>query len=200
MEFDAVLRRRRMHRSFTEEPVHIEEVNALCEAALRAPSAGFTQGTELVIVRDPQRIRTILELITTQDWLTNAVNHQGLRHSQVLIFPIINQQAYLARYAEPDKAQSGMATEDGWPQPYWLVDASFATMQLLLKVVDLGLGASFMGIYYGAEELRTLLALPDGHHPLGILCIGHPSNSRLTGSPSRRQRRAAETLMHFEQW
>ncbi len=189
-----------MHRSFTNQPVGMEEVNALCEAALRAPSAGFTQGTEFVIVRDPKRIHTILELITTQGWLTNSASHKGLLQSQVLLFPIVNPQAYLARYAEPDKIKSGMTTEEAWPQPYWLVDASFATMQLLLKVVDLGLGASFMGIYHGTEQLLELLALPDGYSPLGILCIGHPMDAQLTGSPSRRQRRSATTLIHFERW
>jgi nitroreductase len=200
MEFDALLRRRRMHRSFTDEPVKIEQVLALCEAAVRAPSAGFTQGTELVVVTDPEQIRNIFELITTEGWLRNSPTHSGLLQAQALIFPIVNKPAYLARYGEPDKAETGMASEDAWPQPYWTVDASFATMQLLLKVIDIGLGAAFMGIYHGADRLRDLLALPHGLEPLGIVCVGHPASTQTTGSPRRRQRREAATLIHYEHW
>ncbi len=200
MEFDTLLRRRRMHRSFTDEPVKIEQVLALCEAAIRAPSAGFTQGTELIVVTDLGRIRNIFELITTEDWLRNSPTHGGLLQAQALIFPIVNKPAYLARYAEPDKADTGMAFEDAWPQPYWTVDASFATMQLLLKVVDIGLGATFMGIYHGVERLRDLLALPHGLEPLGIVCVGHSASKKTTGSPRRRQRREAVTLIHHEHW
>jgi nitroreductase len=200
MEFDRILRRRRMHRSFTDEPVKIEQVLALCEAAIRAPSAGFTQGTELIVVTNPERISNILELITTEGWLRNSPTHSGLLNTQALIFPIVNKPAYLSRYEEPDKADTGMAFEDAWPQPYWTVDASFATMQLLLKVVDLGLGATFMGIYHGADRLQDLLALPRGLEPLGIVCIGHPASTLATGSPSRRQRRVAATLIHHEHW
>jgi nitroreductase len=200
MEFDALLRRRRMHRTFTDEPVELQQVLALCEAAIKAPSAGFTQGTELIVVTDPRKIRHILDTITTHDWLRNSSTHSGLLHAQTLVFPIINKPAYLARYSEPDKAGAGMAFEDAWPQPFWTVDASFATMQLLLKVVDLGLGATFMGIYHEAERLRDLLALPHGLEPLGIVCIGHPGNAQTTGSPSRRRRKEADALVHFEQW
>lgn len=200
MEFDLVLRRRRMYRSFTDEPIPLDQVVDLCKAAIRAPSAGFTQGTELVVVTDLKQIGDIFEMITTRGWLTSSNNHSGLLNAQALIFPIVNKPAYLERYAEPDKVGSGMALEDGWPQPYWTVDASFATMQLLLKVVDLGLGATFMGIYHGADRLHSLLALPIGLEPLGIICIGHPANTQTTGSPTRRQRREPSTLFHFGRW
>ncbi|MCI2975448.1 MAG: nitroreductase family protein [Ferrimicrobium sp.] len=201
MEFDAVIRRRRMHRSFSEEPVATADVLSLCESALRAPSAGFTQGTELVVIADPDRIEAILATISTPGWLRNSPTHQGLLQSQLLILPIVNKPAYLARYAEPDKASSGLDAEEAWPQPYWIVDASFATMQLLLKVVDLGLGATFMGIYYGHDQLAKALALPPGLDPLGIVCVGHPTqNNAPTGSVVRRPPRATSTRLHFEHW
>ncbi len=200
MDFDTVLRRRRMHRAFSAEPVGLADVVALCEAAFRAPSAGFTQGTELVIITKPERIQAILTLITTEGWLEASRTHRGLRQSQVLILPIVNKPAYLSRYAEADKVRSDLSNGHKWPQPYWIVDASFATMQLLLKVVDLGLGATFMGIYHGHDDLAELLEIPAGMDPLGIVCIGHPSDEAPTGSPSRRERREVATRIHFERW
>jgi nitroreductase len=53
MEFNDVLRRRRMVRRFTDQPVSEVILQRLLRAAQRAPSAGHTQPLELIVVRDP---------------------------------------------------------------------------------------------------------------------------------------------------
>ena len=51
MEFADVLRRRRMIRSYDEtRPVPADALDAVLAAALRAPSAGFTQGVSLLVL------------------------------------------------------------------------------------------------------------------------------------------------------
>lgn len=44
MEFSEVLRRRRMVRHYTGQPLGPEVVKRVLDSALRAPSAGFSQG------------------------------------------------------------------------------------------------------------------------------------------------------------
>ena len=51
-----------------------------------------------------------------------------------------DKQAYLDRYGAPDKAGLGMDTEEGWPVPYWDMDAAMAVMLMLLTAVDEGVG------------------------------------------------------------
>ena len=51
MEFGQVLRRRRMIRSYDEaRAVPSQAIDAVLAAALRAPSAGFTQGISLLVL------------------------------------------------------------------------------------------------------------------------------------------------------
>ena len=75
----------------------------------------------------------------------------------MIVLSFADPQAYLDRYAEPDKSRAASVAPpnesraasrpglgeslDAWPTPYWTVDASFATMTLLLAAHDAGLGA-----------------------------------------------------------
>lgn len=53
MEFEEVVRRRRMVRRFSAEPVDAAVIDGIAAMAQRAPSAGFSQGQRLVVVTDP---------------------------------------------------------------------------------------------------------------------------------------------------
>jgi nitroreductase len=116
----------------------------------------------------------------------------------VIILPLANKQAYLDRYAEPDKAATGMSDEDRWPVPYWLVDTSFAAMAMLLTAVDAGLGALFFGLDHGEEELLTALGVPGGYTPIGAIALGWPDgNDRPSPSLARGHR---ASVIHRGRW
>src|SRR5204863_217805 len=72
-------------------------------------------------------------------WLT------GMMRAPLLVVPHASRDAYLDRYAEPDKGWTDR-DEARWPVPYWYVDAGFASLLMLLGAVDAGLGACFFGI------------------------------------------------------
>ncbi|MDQ4084765.1 MAG: nitroreductase family protein, partial [Actinomycetota bacterium] len=57
MEFRDVVRRRRMVRRYTDEPVDPALVDRMLEHATRAPSAGFSQGWAFVVLDRPQDVR-----------------------------------------------------------------------------------------------------------------------------------------------
>ncbi len=61
MEFAEVLRGRRMIRSYdAARPVPADALDAILRAALRAPSAGFTQGVSLLVLSSARRARDLL--------------------------------------------------------------------------------------------------------------------------------------------
>ena len=61
MELADVLARRRMVRRYDPDvPVDPEALEAVLAAALRAPSAGFTQGVSLLVLDDPRGARPLL--------------------------------------------------------------------------------------------------------------------------------------------
>ena len=54
MEFAEVVRRRRMTRRYdAERPVPEQVLTACLENAVRAPSAGFSQGWDFLVLQDP---------------------------------------------------------------------------------------------------------------------------------------------------
>src|SRR5688500_20155546 len=54
MEFTEVVRKRRMVRNFTDEPLPPEAIERIMDLARHAPSAGFTQGQSFVVVTRPE--------------------------------------------------------------------------------------------------------------------------------------------------
>ena len=56
MEFRDVVRRRRMVRRFDHRPVPRETVDGIIDIGRRAPSAGFSQGLELLVLDSPDTV------------------------------------------------------------------------------------------------------------------------------------------------
>ena len=53
MDFQEVVRRRRMVRTFTGEPVPKESLERILDNAVRGPSAGFSQGQSFLLLTEP---------------------------------------------------------------------------------------------------------------------------------------------------
>jgi nitroreductase len=53
VELEQAIARRRMVRAFSSRPVDAADLDHLLDRALRAPSAGNTQATELVVLDRP---------------------------------------------------------------------------------------------------------------------------------------------------
>jgi nitroreductase len=53
MDFQEVVRRRRMVRTFTEAPVPKESLERILDNAVRGPSAGFSQGQSFLLLTEP---------------------------------------------------------------------------------------------------------------------------------------------------
>jgi len=64
MEFQDVIRRRRMVRAYTDEPVAEESVERILAAANKAPSAGFSQGYALMTLQGPEQLGPFWELLS----------------------------------------------------------------------------------------------------------------------------------------
>lgn len=184
------LRRRRMCRNFSDRPLASGVIEQLLEGALRAPSAGNTQGRDFVLLEGPEETALYWNATTDPAWRARSSRFEGLARAPVVVLPYADPEAYAARYREPDKAgEDGREME--WPVPYWLVDTAFAIMALLLGATDLGLGAAFLGNFRGEEDLRTALGVPPQLCWLGAVLVGEP---RLPDPPSSSAGRARRTL------
>jgi nitroreductase len=197
MDFAEVLRRRRMIRAYDEaRPVPADALDAVLAAALRAPSAGFTQGVSLLELCSATERETFWRAVAHSDspWL------RGIRTAPVLILVWTSEEAYLDRYAGPDK---GWTDRDlaRWSAPYWFVDAGMASMAALLSAVDNDLGACFFGIpAVRIAAVREAFGVPPNQLSVGVISLGYPVPARAIGSPTRRPRRARSELIHRGTW
>jgi nitroreductase len=120
---------------------------------------------------------------------------RGLQTAPVLVLCLSDKDAYLDRYAAPDKGWSDR-DEARWPVPYWDVDTGMAALLILLTAVDEGLGACFFGVPpHRHDAVRAAFAVPDGRRPVGVVSVGYPAPDRR--SPSlRRGRRSVAQVAH----
>jgi nitroreductase len=197
MELREVLRRRRMVRRFDPSPLPAEVVERILHSATRAPSAGFSQGLDLVVLEGPEAVRGFWR--ATSD--PSFDKPYSTAEPPVIVLVLSDPQAYLDRYAEPDKAGHGMDTEAGWPVPYWDMDAAMAVMLMLLTAVDEGVGAWWFGVFHGAEALLRDLGVPPGRRLVGAVALGHPAaDDRPGGSAVTRPRRPLDEVVHRGRW
>jgi nitroreductase len=186
-----------MTRAFTEQPVSDETVASLVDLARRAPSAGNTQGWDLVVLIGN-------ETSAFWDITLPAERRERFRWTSLLTAPVIalpyaNRNAYLARYGEPDKAATGLSDADRWPVPYWQIDTAFFTQTFLLAAEAAGLGALFFGVFKESAALGTSLGVPDGHDLIGAIALGH----RAPDTPGRsvtRPKRTVDDIVHRGRW
>jgi nitroreductase len=196
MEFEKVVRRRRMVRNYTDEPVDAAALERIMSIATRAPSAGFSQGQRFVVVTDATTRHRIAELAEEDSYVELGMD-PWLSRAPVHVVVCVREDDYHERYNESDKLdESGREIE--WLVPYWWVDAGAAFMLLLLTVVDEGLAVGFFGVHR-LPQLKGLLGIPEDVSPIGVVTIGHPAKDRRSGS-LKRGRRDLEQVVHWERW
>lgn len=198
MEFQEVVRRRRMVRNYDpDRPVPASVRERILANALRAPSAGFSQGWAFLVLESAEeRSRYWGATVTSSEpdpWLAD------MQRAPLLIVALSHRQAYLDRYAAPDKGWTDK-DEARWPVPYWHIDTGFAALLMLLTVVDEGLGACFFGV--PPEQIppfRSAFGVPEEYVPIGTVSVGYRAADRQ--SPSlRRGHRPVDDVVHRGSW
>ena len=150
--FASVVKRRAMIRAYTNDPVPEELIERLLEYAIRAPSAGNLQPWEFIVIQDPE----------VRAQLAKAAFEQ----TSVATAPVI-----IATCADIQRMGKKYGTRGSF---YSLVDTSFASLLILLGVVEQGLGACFVGAY-NPVEVAKILGLPEHVRPVGLITIGYPA-------------------------
>jgi len=202
MELHEAIRRRAMVRSFSTEPIDPDIVDTILQAALRAPTAGNTRGTAWVVLEGPAQTAIYFDATTDAAWRTRHTEwSDGLARAPVVLLAYASSDAYVDRYAEEDKAESGLgAGAEVWPVPYWIGDAAFGVMTVLLAAVDAGLGACIVGAFRGEEELGMQLGVPDGWRLFCAVLLGKPDGRDHRSASVTRTGTSATERIHRGHW
>lgn len=178
-----------MRRAFSDEPIDGITIDALLDLARRVPSAGNAQGLSWLVLDTPAATSRYWDLTLSERRADFAF--PGLLRAPVLVVALADPAAYVTRYAEPDKAASGLGVDaDEWPVPYWFVDAGMAVQTLLLVVEDAGFGACFFGLFDHERAVLDAFGVPHHIRAAGTVAFGHPTaGPERPGRSSSRPRR-----------
>lgn len=195
MEFQDVVRKRKMVRSFEDRPLSPDLVDRLVANARRAPSAGHSQAWAFLVFDGRDEVARFWDVANPK----REGGWPDLFNAPLMIVPCSQKDVMLDRYALPDKGWTDRS-ESHWPMPFWDVDTSMAAMLILLTSVDLGLGALFFGISH-LKEFKEAFAIPERVTPIGAIAVGHPKPSDRP-SPSLKivGRRPNDQLVHWGRW
>jgi nitroreductase len=196
MEFAEVIRRRRMIREFADRPLPEGALEQILASALRAPSAGFAQGWAFLALTEPEDRARFWEFVPTR-----VEQSPAIQLAPAVVVPLAHKQAYLERYAEPDKGWEDRA-EARWPAPYWYVDTAMASLLMLLSAVDLGLDACFFGVVPELlAPLKAAFSVPEPYAPLGGIAIGYrAANVEAPSARIAERRRGLDEVVHRGRW
>jgi len=162
---------RRSIRKYTAEPVTDEEVHALLEAAMAAPSAMATDPWRFLVLRDRASLATLAEILPYGKMLNEA--------------PLgIVVCGDIARANRQELS-------------YLLQDCSAAVENLLLAAHFLGLGAVWLGVHPNEDRvtgIRAHFGVPQHILPIAAIAIGHPAEH-----PAPRTR-YADACVHLGRW
>jgi len=182
-----------MVRNFHEQSLDAAVVEGILAAGRRGPSAGFTQGVDLLVLSGPADTGRYWDSALPPE-SRSAFPWPGLLRAPLLVVVVSSEEAYRRRYEEPDKGARAR-----FEVPWWHVDAAFAALLLQLAAVDAGLGALFFQAH-GVPALRRTFTIPADATPVGTVAIGHPAPDRPSSSVERRLRRPAAEVVHRGQW
>jgi nitroreductase len=185
-----------MVRQFDARAIPHDVLDRILESGLHAPSAGFAQGVDLVVLDDDASVQRFFALVDPMERKAATASPPA-----AVVVVVADKSAYLRRYSEPDKASLSMHVEQGWPVDYWDLDAAMAAMLMLLAAVDEGLGGWFFGLFNGEQDVREWLRIPAPARPIGALAFGYPAaDERRRGSPLTHRRRPTEEVVHRGGW
>ncbi|MDR1537815.1 MAG: nitroreductase family protein [Clostridiales bacterium] len=149
---EAIASRRSIRRFKPGAVVEKDKIQALLEAAMQAPSACNTRPWEFIVITS----RDILEKIRKAHAFTNMLATASLA---IVVCAIPEEQ-------------------EGISLGFFPQDCAAATENILIKAVDLGLGACWCGVYPKEPliaEVRDILSIKS--IPFNVIAVGAPDEA-----------------------
>ncbi len=170
MEFFKVLQERRSIRAFAGRPVEPEKLQALLEAANRAPSAGNLQAYKIYVVTRLATLKALMRAAFEQKFVAQS--------PVVLVF-----------CADPRRSASSYGERGA--TLYSVQDATIACAYVQLAATALGLGSVWVGAF-DEDAVRKALDIGEELVPVALLPVGYAAES-----PQITPRRALDELAQY---
>lgn len=201
--YRAIHERRDVRSQFLPDPVPAEILGRILDAAHHAPSVGFMQPWDFIVIQDPGVRRSVFENFehANRDAAGIYEGEQRDRYSRMKLAGILDAPVNVLVTCDRERTlghKLGRHTDPATD----LYSTVCAVENLWLAARAEGLGVGWVSIL-DLEELKTLLGIPAVNTPVAYLCIGYVSEFKpkpdLEESGWER-RQALSALLHFDTW
>lgn len=195
---------RRDIRDFRPDPIPDETLVRVLNAAHHAPSVGFMQPWDFVLVRNPDTRRRIKDL-SDRERRAAALFFDEPRRSRYVSMKlegILDAPLNLCVTCDPTRGGPQVLGRNSIPETD-VYSTCLAVQNLWLAARAEGVGVGWVSILRNAE-LREILHIPPHIIPVAYLCLGYPKEGfpeipRLQ-SDGWRERLDLGSLVHHETW
>lgn len=187
--------------NFLSDEIPAEVMEQILQAATLAPSVGFSQPWEFVLVRDPAIRRQVAASFDAENRRAEAQfpDEQRQRYAQLKLEGILEAPVNLAVFYRPSPGpvlgQNSMK-ETG----EYSVVCAIQNMWLMARALNVGMG--WVSILE-PDAIKTLLHAPTDHKLVGYLCFGYvrefydqPELEKLRWE----RRKALDAALHYDRF
>jgi nicotinate-nucleotide--dimethylbenzimidazole phosphoribosyltransferase len=195
-EMEAVYRviheRRDIRNDFLPDELPTEVLTRILEAAHTAPSVGFSQPWDFLVLRDEERRRAVHDLAVRQRkaYAASLPKARAKAFAALKIEAILDTPVNIVVTCDPTRG--GRHTLGRYTQPMMApFSTCLAVENLWLAARAEGLGVGWVS-FFDERELAETLGLPEHLQIVAYLCVGYvkrfPSEPELAGSGWARRR------------
>ncbi len=180
MTLDEILEARRSVRGYAPQPVKVEDIKAIFEAARVAPSACNSQTWRFIAVTD----RILIQKIAQKGMLP------VIRNSWIATAPLV-----IVGCAQLDILANRIGSLVTGIE-YYQIDLGIAMEHIVLKATELGLGTCWIG-WFNEKKIKEILEIPKTVRVLALLTVGYPKEKDVTPA---KKRKPVEEIFYREKW
>ncbi len=201
--YKAIYSRRDVRGEFKKDPIPDDLLFKILDAAHHAPSVGFSQPWNFIIIKDLEIRRAIKESFE-RERLRAAELIDGYKRIKYLSFKlegILDAPVNICVTYDPTRFGPFIIGKNSIPDT-GIYSVCLAIQNLWLAARAEGLGVGWVSILDN-EDLKRILNIPEHIKPIAYLCIGYvthfndkPDLERLEWLPRLR----LDDLVYFERW
>jgi nitroreductase len=173
MELDVCINGRRSVRSYTDEPVSREQVEAVLEAGVWAPTGMHREPCKFTVIENKELIKYVSD--ETKVLVKQMFPPFAERFSTEADLVCYDAPVLILICTEKDQQ---MAESN-------LLDSVLAAENMFLKAYELGLGTCYMGfvsiLARAKPDVLKKIGVPENYDMMVPLILGHPKTKQEAG-------------------
>ncbi len=200
---EQVLRARRDVRGnhFTDQDLSDSDLQKILAAATTAPSVGYSQPWEFVVIRDPAIKNAVAENFELENLSAHAQfeNDKARHYAQLKLEGITETPVNIAVFYTPsNKPVLGQTSMPDMGE--YSVVCAVQNMWLMARAMNIGIG--WVSIL-NPEQVKNILSAPQQNKLVAYLCVGHvdqfldkPELETLKWEPAK----LLSSLVHYDSY